>query len=103
MVLVRMPFWNFKKGKREEAFIELDRILNSLVQTAEGFRGYMSLLSYNDQDALTVLTTWQDEDAMNKSEKGVFAQAIQKVQDLLENPPCTEKYRVFSTQLFQRS
>ncbi len=98
-----MPFWNFKKGKREEAFIELDRILNSLVQTAEGFRGYMSLLSYNDQDALTVLTTWQDEDAMNKSEKGVFAQAIQKVQDLLENPPCTEKYRVFSTQLFQRS
>ena len=103
MVLVRMPFLNFKKGKREEAFIELDRILNSLVQTAEGFRGYMSLLSYNDQDALTVLTTWQDEDAMNKSEKGVFAQAIQKVQDLLENPPCTEKYRVFSTQLFQRS
>jgi heme-degrading monooxygenase HmoA len=102
VVLARMSFWNFKKGKREEAFSELDRILNTLAQEAEGFRGYMSLLSYEDPDALTVLTLWQDEDSMKKSEKGVFAQAIKKVQDLLENPPCTDNYRVYSTQLFQR-
>ena len=102
MVFARMSFWNFKKGKREEAFAELDRILNTLAQNAEGFRGYMSLLSHEDPDALTVLTLWQDEDSMKKSEKGVFAQAIKKVQDLLENPPCTNNYRVYSTQLFQR-
>ncbi len=96
-----MSFWTFKKGKREEAFKELDRILNTLVQNADGFRGYMSLLSYDNPDELTVLTIWQDEESMNKSEEGVFSQAIQKVQDLIETPPCTEKYRVYSTQLLQ--
>jgi heme-degrading monooxygenase HmoA len=102
VVLARMSFWNFKMGKREEAFAELDRILNTLSQDAEGFRGYMSLLSYEDPNALTVLTLWQDEESMKMSEKGVFAQAIRKVQDSLERPPRIENYRVYSTQLFQR-
>jgi len=102
VVLARMSFWYFKKGKRDEGFSELDRILNTLAQDAQGFRGYMSLLSYEDPNALTVLTLWQDEEAMQMSEKGVFAQAIKKVQDSLESPPRIENYRVFSTQLFQR-
>ena len=85
-----MSFWHFKKGKREEAFSELDRILNTLAQDAEGFRGYMSLLSYEDPNAVTVLTLWQDEEAMKRSEMGVFAQAIKKVQDSLESPPRIE-------------
>lgn len=82
--------------------MELDRILNTLAQVAEGFRGYMSLLSYEDPNALTVLTLWQDEESMKMSEKGLFAQAIKKVQDSLENHPRIENYRVYSTQLFQR-
>jgi heme-degrading monooxygenase HmoA len=94
-----MSFWTFKEGKREEAFAELDKILNTISQIAPGFRGYLSLLSYDNLNELTVLTLWQDEDAINKSEKGVYAQAIQKVQHLLETPPCLEKYRVYSTQL----
>ena len=102
MVLARMSFWYFKKGKRDEAFSELDRILNTLAQDAEGFRGYMSLLSYEDPNAVTVLTLWQDEEAMKRSEMGVFARAIKKVQDSLESPPRIENYRVFSTELFQR-
>jgi quinol monooxygenase YgiN len=99
MVLARMSFWTFKKGKREQGFSELDRILTTLVQNAPGFRGYMSMLSYDDPDALTVLTLWQDVESMDTSEKGVFAQAVQKVADLIENAPCTEKYRVYSTQM----
>jgi heme-degrading monooxygenase HmoA len=102
LVLARMTFWHFKKGKREEAFSELDRILNSLAQDVEGFRGYMSLLSYEDPNAITVLTLWQDEEALKRSEKDVFARAILKVQDSLERTPRIEDYRVFSTQLFQR-
>ena len=86
---------------REEGFAELDKILNTLAQVAEGFRGYMSLLSYEDPNALTVLTLWQDEESMNRSEKGVFAQAIKKVQNSLERAPRVENYRVYSTQLFQ--
>ena len=73
-----MSFWYFKKGKREEGFTELDRILNTLAQVAEGFRGYMSLLSFEDPNAVTILTLWQDEDAMKMSEQGVFAASHKK-------------------------
>jgi heme-degrading monooxygenase HmoA len=97
-----MTFWSFKKGKREEGFSELDKILNTLAQDVEGFRGYMSMLSYEDPNAVTILTLWQDEDALKKSEQEVFARAIQKVQEQLEKPPKLENYRVFSTELFQR-
>ena len=102
MVLARMTFWSFKKGKREEGFAELDKILNTLAQEVKGFRGYMSLLSYDDPNAVTILTLWQDEDALKKSEQEVFARATQKVQDVLEKPPKLENYRVYSTELFQR-
>jgi len=102
VVLARMSFWYFKAGKREEGFAELDKILNTLAQNSEGFRGYMSLLSYENPNALTILTLWQDEDALKKSELGVFARASQKVQDQLERPPRVENYRIYSTELFQR-
>jgi heme-degrading monooxygenase HmoA len=101
VVLARATFWFFKTGKRDEGFAELDRILNTLATVAQGFRGYMSLLSYEDPNALTVLTLWQDEESMKISEKGIFTQAVKKVQNQLQSPPRTENYRVFSTQLFQ--
>lgn len=102
MVLVRMSTWRFKKGKREEAFSELDLILVGLVQHTQGFRGYLSLLSQENSNAATVLTLWQDEESMKASEMGVFAQAVKKVENLLEHPTTTQNFRVFSTELFQR-
>jgi len=102
MVLARMSFWCFKSGKREEGFAELDKILNTLAQNSEGFRGYMSMLSHEDSNAVTILTLWQDEEALKKSELGVFAMAIQRVQDQLQKPPRIENYRIYSTELFQR-
>ena len=83
LVLARMSFWYFKKGKREEGFAELDKILNTLAQESEGFRGYMSLLSHEDPNAVTILTLWQDEDALKKSEQGVFARATKKLEESL--------------------
>ena len=68
--------WHFKNGKREDAFLELDRILKTLTRHTTGFRGYMSLLSKEDPNVATVLTLWQDEESLNISEKEVFAQAI---------------------------
>ena len=102
MVLARMSFWYFKRGKREEGFAELDKILNTLAQVAEGFRGYMSLLSFEDSNAVTILTLWQDEEALRKSEREIYAAAIKKVHDSLDNEPRIENYRVYSTELFQR-
>jgi heme-degrading monooxygenase HmoA len=102
MVLARMSFWYFKAGKREEGFAELDKILNTLVQDSKGFRGYMSLLSNENSNLVTILTLWQDEEALKKSELDVFARATQKVQEQLEKPPRIDNYRVYSTELFQR-
>jgi heme-degrading monooxygenase HmoA len=102
MVLARMSFWYFKAGKREEGFVELDKILNTLAQDSKGFRGYMSLLSHENPNLVTILTLWQDEEALKKSELDVFARATQKVQGQLEKPPRIDNYRVYSTELFQR-
>jgi len=103
MVLARMSVWHFKNGKRESAFLELDRILNISTRHTKGFRGYMSLLSVDDSNTATILTLWQDDESLKASEGGVFAEAIKKVQDSLASSPYIEHYRVFSTELFQRS
>lgn len=103
MVLCRLSKWFFKKGKREEAFSELDRILNSTTRNTYGFRGYISMLSYDDKNAATILTLWHDKESLRVSEKGVFTNAIAKVQDSLEKSPIMENLRVFSTELFQKS
>ncbi len=103
MVFARMSTWHFKKGKRETAFLEIDRVLETATRHVEGFRGYMSLLSREDPNTAVVLTLWQDEATLKKTESGTLQDAVRKVQDALESPPCIENFRVFSTELFQRS
>ncbi len=102
LVLARISFWSFKEGRRPLAFAELDSILNSLTREAEGFRGYMSMLSYEDPNSATILTLWDDEVALKKSEEGVFTQATKTVIDHLKEKPRIENCRVFSTEMFQR-
>jgi len=48
-----------------------------------GYRGYISLFSYDNENSATVLTLWQDLESLNASEKGVLAGAVKKVQELL--------------------
>jgi quinol monooxygenase YgiN len=103
MVLARLTVWKFKKGQREAAFQKLDNFLNESTRHAEGFRGYMSMFSIQDPNQASTLTLWQDEDALEKSEKGVFVESIIKIQDALEGEPKTESYKVFSTELFLRT
>ena len=103
LVLARLSIWTFKKGKREEGFAELDRILNSTTRHTKGFRGYISLISKDDPEASTIITLWQDEEALETSEKGVYTLAIANVQDYLESPPQIKNFKVFSTEMFTRT
>jgi heme-degrading monooxygenase HmoA len=103
LVLARMSVWHFKEGKGEKGFSELDLLLNTLAHQTEGFRGAISLLDVDDPNEVTILTLWIDEEALQKSEKGVFTQAIKRVEDSIDSPPKIKNYRVFSTELFQRS
>jgi quinol monooxygenase YgiN len=96
LVLVRMSLWNFKEGKREEAFLELDHILNTETRNSNGFRGYISLLSHENPNVVTILTLWQDEESLKASEKAVFAHAKEKVKDALKGSAKIENYQIFS-------
>jgi len=91
-----MSLWQFKKGKREEAFLQLDHILNTAARNSNGFRGHISLLSYEDPNLVTILTLWQDEESLKASEKAVFAQAKVKVKDSLNGSAKVENYQIFS-------
>ncbi len=97
-----MSIWNFKKGKRDEGFAELDRILNTSTRHTSGFRGYISLLSKDNSNMATILTLWQDEESLKASEAGVFSNAIESARKFLESGPQVENFRVFSTELFQK-
>ena len=90
-----MSLWHFKEGKRQEAFLELDHILNTATRNSNGFRGYVSLLSYEDPNLVTILTLWQDEQSLKASEKAVFAQAKEKVKDSLKGSARIENYQYF--------
>ena len=98
-----MSVWHFKEGKGEKGFSELDVVLNTLAHQTEGFRGAISLVADDDLHAVTILTLWIDQEALDRSEKDVFSQAFKRVQDLIDIPPQIKNYKVFSTELFQRS
>jgi quinol monooxygenase YgiN len=98
-----MSVWHFKEDKGEKGFSELDLILNTLAHQTEGFRGAISLVDDNDPNAVTILTLWLDQETLDRSEKDVFAQSVKRVQDLIDRPPEGKHYKVFSTELFQRS
>ena len=98
-----MSIWHSKEGKGEKGFSELDVVLNTLAHQTEGVRGAISLVADDDLNAVTILTLWIDQEALDRSEKDVFSQAVKRVQDLIDIPPQIKNYKVFSTELFQRS
>jgi quinol monooxygenase YgiN len=102
LVFARMSRWTFKMDKAEEGFLELDNQLNSLTRQTEGFRGYMSLLSNKDTNEAVILSIWQDQEALDASEKGAYVTLTKHLEPYLAKPPTSESFRVFSTELFQR-
>jgi quinol monooxygenase YgiN len=102
MVFSRMSFWQFKEGKRPDAFNRLDTSLNSLASKEQGFRGYISILSYTDANLATIVTLWEDEAALVKSGEGTLRQAISNVREFLTEEPRIERGHVFSMELYQR-
>ncbi len=93
MVVARLAKFYFKTGKREEGFSELDLILNKLVRSAKGYRGYVSLFSCDQDEVATILTIWEDEESFLGSEE-LFSSTIDKVTPFFEKQPEAEHYRV---------
>jgi hypothetical protein len=62
----------------------------------------MSLLPSEDHEQAVILSLWQDQEALDASEKGAFAELTKRLEAYLAKPPSIRRFRVFSTELFQR-
>ena len=93
MVVARLSKFYFKNEKREEGFSELDLILNKQTRSAKGFRGYVSMFSCDQENLVTFLTVWEDDESFLASQQ-IFASAVEKVMPLVERQPEVEHYRV---------
>lgn len=93
MVVARLTKFYFKEGKREEGFNEVDLILNKEAKSAQGFRGYVSMFSCDEDNVTVVLTMWEDDESFMAS-KAIFNLAVEKAALFLEKQPEPEHYRV---------
>jgi quinol monooxygenase YgiN len=100
MVVARLAKFYFKNEKREEGFSELDLILNKQVRSAKGFRGFVSMFSCDQDNAVIILTLWEDDESFSDS-KDLFSSTVDKVMPLFERQPDVEHYRVDTVNLNQ--
>ena len=100
LVLIRKVTFQFKKGKREEAFAELDLILKKEARTAKSFKGYISMLSKDSENEAVILTLWEDELSFTTSETIILAPAIRSIFNSLEKEPNVEYFKLYSTEMY---
>jgi heme-degrading monooxygenase HmoA len=95
MVLARIVKYYFKEGKREDGFTEVDLAVNKKARNSKGFRGYISLFSYDEENVATIITMWQDAESFQASEE-VFTSDVERFMPFLEKKPEVGYYRVDS-------
>ena len=71
MVVARTVKYYFKEGKRDEGFTEIDLAVNKRARNAKGFRGYISLFSYDEETVSTIITMWQDAESYPGFRRGI--------------------------------
>jgi heme-degrading monooxygenase HmoA len=98
MVVARTVKYYFKMGKREDGFKEVDLAVNKRARSAKGFRGYISLFSYDEDNVATIITMWQDAESYQASEE-VFTSDVEKFMPFLEKKPEVGYHRVDSVAL----
>jgi heme-degrading monooxygenase HmoA len=98
MVVARVVKYYFKKGKRENDFTEVDLAVNKRARSVRGFRGYISLFSYDEEDVATIITLWQDVESFKASEE-VSNADVEKFMVFLERRPEVGYHRVDSIAL----
>ncbi len=93
VVVARLAKFFFKTGKREEGFAELDLILNKLVRSAKGYRGYVSMFSCDQDEVAIILTMWESNESFLESQQ-LFSSTMNKVTPFFERQPEVEQYRI---------
>jgi quinol monooxygenase YgiN len=100
VVVARIAKFFFKPEKREEGFAELDLVLNKLVKSARGYRGYVSMFSCDNDDVATIMTMWEDNESFLKSQE-LFSSTIEKAAPFFEKQPEVEHQRIDTVDFIQ--
>ena len=87
MLFARMSAWIFKKGQREEGLTFLAERSSEMARNTPGYRGFMQLLCEKSADCATIITLWESEEARNHSSKGVFKDAMKRLEPYIDCPP----------------
>ena len=95
MVVARTVKYYFKEGKRADGFLKVDLAVNKRARNAKGFRGYISLFSYDEINVATIITLWQDAESFEASEE-VFNSDVESFMPYLEKKPDVGYHRVDS-------
>ena len=95
MVVARTVKYYFKEGKRQEEFERVDLAVNKKARNAKGFRGYISLFSYDEENVATIITLWQDAESFQASEE-VFTSDVEEFLPFLDKKPEVGYHRVDS-------
>jgi len=99
MVSARMSVWKFKRGMREKGFNMLEQSVADVARKTRGYRGSLTLLSTDDPDSGIIICLWESEDALKASAKGVFQDAVKKLEQFVAAPPDVKNYKVDSAEL----
>ncbi|MDW5562345.1 MAG: antibiotic biosynthesis monooxygenase family protein [Methanomassiliicoccus sp.] len=86
MTVARIVWWKLKPGTRDEAASRIDGHLDQ-IKNQDGYRGFMSFLSASNPDRMTVVSVWEDEQAMVRAEKDIYPQVVDSLSDLLAEEP----------------
>jgi heme-degrading monooxygenase HmoA len=95
LVVARTVKYSFKEGMRDDGFTRVDLAVNKKARNMTGFRGYISLLSYDEVNEVTILTLWQDAKSFRASEK-IFTSDVERLMPFLEKKPEVGYHRVDS-------
>jgi len=98
MVVARVVKYYFKRGMRADGFNEVDLAINKRARSAKGFRGYISLFSYDEDNVATIITLWQDAESFLDSES-VFVSDVERFMIFLDKKPEVGYHRVDSVAL----
>jgi quinol monooxygenase YgiN len=98
LVVARLAKFFFKTGKREEGFAELDLILNKLVRSAKGYRGYVSMFSCDDENVAIIMTMWENNESYLETQE-LFSTTMSKVAPFFEKQPEVEHHRIDTVNL----
>ncbi|MDV2480584.1 hypothetical protein F8E02_00890 [Methanoculleus sp. Wushi-C6] len=98
MAVARMSTWKFRPGQRDAA-LEVISKKGDDAERMQGFRGYLFLMSPEDQDAAILITLWEDEESLQASRESIFKEAVQDIERYTASPPDVKALHVHSADI----